>query len=268
MQGHRAHYTHGHAESVLRSHRWRTAENSAAYLLPHLRPGHELLDVGCGPGTLTVDLARRVAPGAVTAIEPTDQVLDIARAEAADQGVDVRFAIADVLDLDLPDDSFDVVHTHQVLHHIGDPVRALQEMARVCRPDGLVAVRECDYAGFTWWPLLPELDEWMLLFCDAQRDNGGEPDAGRRLLSWAQAAGLRDAVSTSSTWCFATPADREYWGGMWAERIVASDLTEQLLGSGAATRDDLERISQGWRAWVEAPDGWFSLLHGEVLCRP
>jgi SAM-dependent methyltransferase len=58
-------YTHGHAEPVLRSHRWRTADNSAAHLLPHLRAGLDVLDVGCGPGTITVDLARRVAPGRV-----------------------------------------------------------------------------------------------------------------------------------------------------------------------------------------------------------
>ena len=62
-------YTHGHAESVLRSHRWRTAENSAAYLLPLLRPGLDLLDVGCGPGTLTADLATRVAPGRVLGLD-------------------------------------------------------------------------------------------------------------------------------------------------------------------------------------------------------
>ena len=62
-------YTHGHADSVLRSHRWRTVANSAAYLIPHLRPGIELLDVGCGPGTITIDLARRVAPGRVLGID-------------------------------------------------------------------------------------------------------------------------------------------------------------------------------------------------------
>ena len=56
-------YTHGHHESVLRSHRWRTLENSAAYLLPHLSPDFQVLDVGCGPGTITADLASRVTPG-------------------------------------------------------------------------------------------------------------------------------------------------------------------------------------------------------------
>ena len=65
-------YTHGHHESVLRSHRTRTAANSAAHLLPHLSPGMRLLDIGCGPGTITVDLAARVSPGRVTALEITE----------------------------------------------------------------------------------------------------------------------------------------------------------------------------------------------------
>ena len=68
-------YTHGHHESVLRSHRWRTAENSAAYLLPHLAPGQRLLDVGCGPATITLDLAARVAPGAVVGIDASADVI-------------------------------------------------------------------------------------------------------------------------------------------------------------------------------------------------
>jgi ubiquinone/menaquinone biosynthesis C-methylase UbiE len=62
-------YTHGHHESVLRSHRWRTVENSAAYLVPFLRPGLDLLDVGCGPGSITQDFATRVAPGRVCGLD-------------------------------------------------------------------------------------------------------------------------------------------------------------------------------------------------------
>src|SRR3954465_794670 len=104
-------YTHGHHESVLRSHRWRTAENSAAYLLPRLAAGMSLLDVGCGPGTITADLAARVSPGRVTAVEVTEAALDLARAEAHRRGVaNVDFVVADVHDLDLPDARFDVVH--------------------------------------------------------------------------------------------------------------------------------------------------------------
>src|SRR3712207_6000303 len=94
-------YTHGHHESVLRSHRWRTAENSAAYLLPRLSSGTSLLDVGCGPGTITADLAARVAPGRVTAVEVTEEALSLAREEAERREVtNIDFVVADVHDLD------------------------------------------------------------------------------------------------------------------------------------------------------------------------
>lgn len=174
-------YTHGHADSVLQSHRWRTAENSAAYLLPELRPGTDLLDVGCGPGTITVDLAARVAPGRVLGIDASPDPLAEARAAAERSGVQATFQVGDVYALDLPDDSFDVVHAHQVLQHLTDPVAALREMARVCRPGGVVAVRDVDYATFTWFPAVPGLDRWLEVYYAVARANDAEPDAGRRL---------------------------------------------------------------------------------------
>jgi ubiquinone/menaquinone biosynthesis C-methylase UbiE len=260
-------YTHGHSESVLRSHRWRTAENSAAHLLEHLRPGDRLLDVGSGPGTLTLDLAARVAPGRTTAVEHTAEALDLTRAEAARRGVDIDLVVADVHALDLPDDAFDVVHAHQVLQHLTDPVAALREMARVCRPGGLVAVRDVDYAATTWFPDDAGLDAWMALYQRCARANGGEPDAGRYLLAWAHAAGFPDVTASASTWCFATDADRAWWGGMWADRILESAMARQALDAGYATRAELEAISRAWRAWAAHPDGWMALLHGEILAR-
>ncbi|GAA3261415.1 class I SAM-dependent methyltransferase [Nonomuraea helvata] len=259
-------YTHGHHESVLRSHRWRTAENSAAYLLPHLKPHMKVLDVGSGPGTITADLAGLV--GHLTASEVTEEALGLARAELTARGVEnVDFAVADVHALDFPDDTFCVVHAHQVLQHVGDPVAALREMRRVTKPTGYVAVRDSDYSAFAWYPLLPELDEWMALYQKVARANGGEPDAGRRLLSWARTAGFTDVTATSSTWCFATPDDRAWWGGMWADRVLSSSMAEQALASGAATEAGLRRISEGWLKWAAAEDGWISVLHGEILCR-
>ncbi|GAB3008138.1 class I SAM-dependent methyltransferase [Mycobacterium bourgelatii] len=264
----RATYTHGHHESVLRSHRRRTAEDSAAYLLPHLKPGLTLLDIGCGPGTITVDLATRVTPGSVTAVERTTEALDLARAEAQRRNVsNVDFVTSDVHALDLADDTFDVVHAHQVLQHVADPVQALREMRRVCVPGGIVAVRDADYAGFIWYPRLAPLDRWLELYQRAARANGGEPDAGRRLLSWAQQAGFADITPTGSMWCFATDETRDWWGDMWADRILRSDLSRQLLDSGLATASELEEISAAWRAWAAAPDGWFAIPNGEILCR-
>jgi SAM-dependent methyltransferase len=262
-------YTHGHHESVLRSHRWRTAENSAGYLLPHLRPGLRLLDVGCGPGTITLDLAERLGPdGHVTALEVSDEALDLVRAEAARRGVDpVEAVVGDAASLPLPDDSYDVVHAHQVLQHVADPVTVLREMRRVCRPGGLVAVRDSDYSAFAWWPRVPELDRWLELYLAVARGNEAEPDAGRRLLGWARQAGLTDVVAGSSTWCFADPEDRGWWGGLWADRVGESALAQQAVDRGLATTDELAELAAGWRTWAAAEDGWFSVLHGELLAR-
>ena len=259
-------YTHGHHESVLRSHSWRTAQNSAGYLLPHLVPGQVLLDVGCGPGTITVDLARRVAPGAVRGVDLAPDVIE--QAQALDVGdLDVTFAVGDVYGLDAADDSVDVVHAHQVLQHLTDPVAALTEWRRVVRPDGVVACRDSDYAAFAWAPTDPLLDRWNELYHDVTRRNEAEADAGRHLLGWARAAGFTEVEATSSTWTFASDADRAWWGGLWADRVQLSSLAEQARAYGLADDEELAAIAAAWRRWATAPDGVFIVVHGEVLAR-
>lgn len=259
-------YTHGHHASVLRSHNRRSIADSAAYLEPHLHPDASLLDIGAGPGSITADFAARVAR--VTATEIGEAELALSRSFAAERSLtNIEFSVQDVHALLFADDSFDVVHAHQVLQHVADPVQALREMARVTRPGGVLAARDADYAGFIWYPLLPELDEWLHLYRVAARANGGEPDAGRRLLSWAHAAGLGDVATTASVWNFASPEDRAWWGGMWAERIVESALARQLVDSGLASTARLRAISAAWTRWAASDDGWIAIPHGEIVWR-
>ena len=261
-------YLHGHHDSVLRSHRWRTAENSAGYLLPRLRDADRVLDVGCGPGTITVDLACRVPRGDVIGLDAAGDVLEAARQEAGRQGrPNVRFEAGDVYHLAFADATFDVVHAHQVLQHLADPVAALAEMRRVCRPGGLVAARDSDYGGMLWFPYDPELSEWRALYEDVGRAVGGEPDAGRRMLSWALAAGFADVEPSGSAWCYAAPADRTWWGSLWAERLTESPFGDRAAEHGLATRADLERLARAWRRWADSQDAWFFIPHGEILGR-
>ncbi|MBD0418720.1 class I SAM-dependent methyltransferase [Streptomyces sp. TRM S81-3] len=261
-------YTHGHHESVLRSHTWRTAENSAAYLLGSLKPHMRILDIGCGPGTITADLAALVPDGRVTGVDRAPEILERARATAAGRGLaNVDFAVADVHALDYPDDTFCVVHAHQVLQHVGDPVQALREMKRVTKPNGFIAVRDADYGAMTWYPASPGMDDWLDLYHRVARAGGGEPDAGRRLKSWALRAGLTDVTATSSTWTFSSPEEREWWSGLWADRTLASSYAGLATDGGHATAEHLRAVSAAWREWGKRQDGWFSVLHGEILCR-
>jgi SAM-dependent methyltransferase len=260
-------YTHGHHESVLRSHSWRTAENSAGYLLSSLRPGLDLLDVGCGPGTITVDLARRVAPGRTVGIDRASEVIEQARAYAQARGVQLELRAGDLYALDLPDGSFDVVHAHQVLQHLTDPVRALRELRRVLRAGGLLAARDGDYACFSWAPREPLLERWLVIYRAVARKNGAEPDAGPLLKRWALAAGFASVQASSSTWTYADADSCAWWGALWADRCLLSAFGEQAVEYGLTTRDELQHIAEAWRAWAQHPDAFFMVPHGEILAR-
>jgi ubiquinone/menaquinone biosynthesis C-methylase UbiE len=261
-------YTHGHADAVLRSHRWRTADNSAAYLLPHLKSGMSLLDVGCGPGTLTVDLARRVLPGATVGVDLAAGVVREAETFADEAGVAVRFEAGDFSAISAPEGGFDVVHAHQVLQHVGDPVAVFRDMARLARPGGLIAARDADYPAMTWWPHEPMLDRWMELYLQLTALNGANADGGRQLFRWAQEAGLQDIAYSTSTWTFSSSTDLAWWSDLWADRVVKSRLGDDLLAHGLATAQELQDISAAWRLWATRPGAVFVVLHGEVLARP
>ena len=223
-------YLHGHHASVLASHGARSAADSAAYLLPHLREGMRVLDVGCGPGTITLDLA-------------------------------------DVMALPYAAGSFDVVHAHQVLQHLTDPVGALREMARVTRPGGLVAARDVDYASMVWHPSSEGMTRWLDLYRRLARLNHAEPDAGRHLVAWAHAAGLSRLTPTASLWTYATPEQCVWWGGAWARRTLESTFATQAVERGLATAEELAQISAAWQSWSAHPDAWFAMTHAEVVAR-
>ncbi|MEI7924631.1 MAG: methyltransferase domain-containing protein [Chloroflexota bacterium] len=261
-------YTHGHHASVVSRHARRTAEREAAYLLPHLRPGMRLLDVGCGPGTITTGLARAVAPGEVVGIDVSAEVVESARVHAAEVGVtNARFETANVYELPYETASFDVAHAHQVMQHLTNPVDALREMRRVVRPGGLVAVRDADYATMTAWPLAASIDRWLEVYHAVAARNGADPDAGRRLRSWASEAGLVDLEVTGVVELMAQPGEAADWARSWAERALHSNFKPQAIEYGIATAEEIDAISAGWRTWADSPEAFFMFVHIECIGR-
>jgi SAM-dependent methyltransferase len=227
-----------------------------------------LLDVGCGPGTITTGLARAVGPGNVVGIDPVEAVIEQAREHARNEGLgEIRFDAASAYALPEPDEAFDVAYMHQVLQHVTRPVDLLRETLRVLRPGGLVAAREVDYATMTHWPRYPEIDRWLELYHAVAARNDAEPDAGRRTPAWAREAGFADLEVSAETMLFHDRADIENWGYSWADRTTKSSLAEQALEYGLATSADLEGIADGWRRWAVDPDAFFFYVNIEVIGR-
>ncbi len=259
-------YTHGHFGTVVDDHASRTAASSASFLLPHLGPGDVLLDIGCGPGSITLDLAERVARA--VGVDGAPEAIDRARRDAAAKGGSrAVFQRADVYALPFRDESFDIVYAHQLLQHLSAPVVALREASRVLKRGGVLAVRDSDYGTMVHDPHEPRIDRWLDLYHALARRNGGEPDAGRMLSGWVREAGFVDITPSTSTWTYATPASVEAWRKLWTNRLLDARMGRDAVEIGLATEQDLQEMAAGWDAWARATQPFFAFLHGEVLAR-
>jgi ubiquinone/menaquinone biosynthesis C-methylase UbiE len=261
-------YTHGHAPATVRQHARRTAEEAAAFLLPTLRPGMRLLDVGCGPGSITRGLAERVAPGQVIGVDLSAETLEAARDAAAARGLDnLRYEEASVYQLPFAEASFDVAYAHQVLQHLREPGAALGEMLRVVRPGGLVAIREVDWGTAAYWPPDPWIDRFIEVHFETWRRNGGEPRIGRQLRALFNAAAVTDLQITAASWCYATPSETEEWGESYAQRLLTSPMGQRPVEYGYASRSDIEAMAAAFRAWAAHPDAVWTFTHVAALAR-
>jgi ubiquinone/menaquinone biosynthesis C-methylase UbiE len=248
-------------------------ENSCPHLIPYIKPSLKILDVGCGPGTISVDLASRVPQGFVYAIDPSAEVIEKAKKHAEEKGItNIRFETGDIFNWkgleSVEEGSFDVVHTHQVLQHLKDPLGALKEMKRLTKPGGIVAVRETDYQSFTWYPEVDGMREWSDLYITVAKKLECDPNIGRRLHAIAMEAGFdRNDIETSgSMWVYSTPSEMAWWCGLWAERTLHSNFKDNSIAFGLATQEDLEKVANTWRELEKKKDAWFSVPNGQIIC--
>ncbi len=260
-------YTHGHHGSVTRAHSIRRASDSASFVLPRLKSPMRLLDFGCGPGTITIDLAEHLLPnGSVVGIDNSRTVIDQARLRSDEKRTDnVSFEVRNIYETGYSAKTFDVVYAHQVLQHLSEPVMALSEAKRVLKPKGICAVREVDWGSSALWPP----DERLLAFLDVYSRvaacNGGNASAGRQLKEWFMQAEFSELEITTSNWSFSDQNGLKWWGEQWSERILHSELGKRAIDYGIATDHDLEEISQGWLDWVNTPGAFFAFIQVEVI---
>ncbi|MDR2348627.1 MAG: class I SAM-dependent methyltransferase [Bifidobacteriaceae bacterium] len=293
-----SHYAHGHAESVARAHARRTVANSAAHLAPHLRPGLSLLDLGSAGGALTRDLALRVAPGPVIGLDLAPNAVATAQADPS-RPSNLSFQVGDIYALPFEAGSFDIVHLHQVLHHLERPAAALRQAARVARPGGLVAVRETDFGAAFWFPPSTAWEAWRESYQLVARAGGTEFDAGRRLLNWLAEAGLPattapqtqaapappqarlgagsgadgavhrepEVLISGSLWTYPGFAPAAEIAASWADRISQGHFPALAAEHAVATKTDLIATAKGLIEWARHPAAFFAMPHIEALIR-
>jgi len=165
----------------------RNIESHAAFVLPLLERGLEVLDVGCGPGTITQGIAECVLPGRVTAIDRDPvQVAHAARLAEGRELTNLRFLGGSVYELPFAEASFDLAFSHALFEHLSDPRAALAEIRRVLRPGGLVALCSPDWDSFEMLKPTPEAEAALRDYRELQEQNGGNTRAGGQLVRWLQ----------------------------------------------------------------------------------
>lgn len=237
----------------------RTAAVEAAFFLPHLRPGMRLLDVGCGPGSITLGLAEAVAPGEVVGVDLRPEPLQGARAEAARRGIsNVRFELGSAYELPFEDGSFDAAFAHVVLMHLRDPVAALAEMRRVLKPGGLAGLREPDFgASLVYPPLTPAREQWADVVRRVWEHNGADPLRARSLRRLLLDAGFARAEAGASLMTAGSLAETRSRAGFLKAQIEG--IAQTALAQGWIDDATVEAVVREIDAWAERPDA-FSLI--------
>lgn len=247
----------------------RRASTHAAFFLPHLHPGMRLLDGGCGPGTMTIDLAEIVTPGEVIGIDIESSQIELARRTAAERGVsNVRFEASDLFSIPFPDESFDAVFLHGVLEHLSDPIRGLREVLRVLKRGGVLGARHADFGGFLLEPAPPPLDQFVPLFERLMIHNGADPRAGRHQLRWLTEAGFTRIEMSASYDCWTSTPEQRRVSVRFLESLVSdSTFARQLVAAGLADRDLLEKLRFAFADWGKTPIAFSAEAWTEAVAR-
>ncbi|MEO2034360.1 MAG: class I SAM-dependent methyltransferase [Planctomycetaceae bacterium] len=238
-------YTPGHSQNAMEFMSARTLESHGQFFVKYLDQSQHLLDVGCGPGTITVGLARRVA--SVHAIDLAASQTEIARQYAErEQLQNVTFKTGSCYELPYDDQSFDRVFSHALLEHLGEPVRALAEFRRVLKPGGVVGVCSPDFGGRMLIPPSPEVEQAAEAYAQLQSNNGGDLNAGRKLGSYLSEAGFGDIALQARYECYPSLE--------FISEYLALQLEQAEMSQHAACLREWRQYSPGMFAhtWVSA----------------
>lgn len=260
-------YSGGYGQHLISQFAQRSLLKEGAFFRPYLQPGMTVLDAGCGPGSMTVEIAEIVAPGKVIGIDIGDEQFHVGRRLAEEKGLtNVSFAKASIYELEHAAETFDAVFLHAVLYHLGEPARALAEVHRVARQGALVGARDVDFGGDVRFPEGALLDKAWELIQRVFQQNGGNIYFGRTQKRAFREAGF-EVVEAGATYdSFATRAEVESYAVYWVEFL--SEMNRDLLLTRQwCTESELVQVCQALREWGAGEDSFYARTRCHCVAR-
>lgn len=257
-------YVPGYSSELVQLFQGRSATQEAGFFIPHICDGISLLDCGCGPGTITIGLAKINRSGQVVGIDIEESQIEIAKNYAKEQQVyNAQFKVGNVYALPFADNAFDAVFAHALLQHLRNPLEALIELKRVLKPDGVIGLRDDDVGGLILSPYSPQMEKVIGLLTQFKRYKGSDPFIGRRHRELLRKAGFTK-VEASAT-C-------EYDGNLYNTRKRASlaakliqQMTEKATSLGWADADEMRKLSDAAKEWGENEDAFDVIICCEAI---
>ncbi|HXD30936.1 MAG TPA: methyltransferase domain-containing protein [Pyrinomonadaceae bacterium] len=265
MSTKREQYTMGYGSSATAIMGQRTAESHAAFFLPHLKSGMKLLDCGCGPGTITLGLAKTVAPGEAIGTEIEETQVAIARKNAAAQNIsNARFETGSIYDLPFADNSFDAAFISAILGNLQDVPKGMRELHRVLKPGGVIGVKEFDHGGDIAYPMDNGIRKYIELYLRMRRENGHDGEAGRKIGVHLSEAGFRDLKLSA---CYENINGPEVLGGAAQLNVglLKDGWAQEFIGRGWATSQEIDEMSASWLNFAKTPGALLAVTWCEAV---
>jgi ubiquinone/menaquinone biosynthesis C-methylase UbiE len=252
---------------VAERHGRRSAARNAAFFLAYLRSGMRVLDVGCGPGAITVGLAKAVVPGEVVGIDLDPEPIARAQGLVGERGLaNVHFEIGNVNELPFPDQSFDAAFAHTLFMHLENPIGAASEVLRVLKPGGVFGVSERMQEGSVTSTFPPLLLQYFDLYYAWAEKRGVKLAIGGRLRALLRQAGFeRVDASASYGEVYGTLESTREFAQLMLTVIRQSSLAQFAAQSALADAATLDQMAEAWQVWAEDPTSFHAQANGEAI---